>query len=63
MMTRPVSSSYSPSISASLSGRVTGTGPWKWSAWVVPSGGIGRPACAHAVASVEWVWTTPPIDG
>ena len=32
------------------------------SACVVPSSGISRPACAHAVAQVEWVWTIPPIS-
>ena len=50
-MTRPVSASYSPAISAERSGRLTGTEPRKWSAWVVPRHGIGRPAWAHAVAS------------
>ena len=62
-MTRPVSASYSPVISAERSGRLTGTDPRKWSAWVVPRHGIGRPAWAHAVASRECVWTTPPIPG
>ena len=46
-----------------VSWRVTGTGPWKWSAWVVPKAGIARPAWAQAVAAVECVWTTPPISG
>ena len=43
-----------------MSGRVIGTGPAKWSAWVVPKQGISRPACAHADANGEWVCTIPP---
>src|SRR5437763_4791014 len=32
------------------------------SAWVVPSSGISRWACAHATLHLEWVWTTAPIS-
>ena len=43
-----------------VSARVTGTGPWKWSACVVPRQRDHRRACAHAVADGECVWTMPP---
>ena len=43
-------------------GRVQGTSPKKWSAWVVPKQGSGRCACAQTVAHREWVWATPPIS-
>ena len=35
-LVRPVFSSYASLTSASVRTRVTGTGPWKVSAWVVP---------------------------
>ena len=61
-MTAPVSASYVSASSDGASALVTGTGPWKWSAWVVPKQGIARPAWAHAEAHDEWVWTTPPTS-
>ena len=59
-MTRPVLRSYSPSTSSRVRGRVTGTSPRKWSAWVVPMQRTGSRACAKADAASEWVWTIPP---
>jgi multiple sugar transport system substrate-binding protein len=40
-----------------------GIGPLKASAWVVPSMGMSRLACANATAEREWVWVMPPTPG
>ena len=37
-------------LGCAVSARLTGTGPAKWSAWVVPRHGMSRPAWANAAA-------------
>ena len=61
-ITSPVAPRSRPRSRAAVSARVTGTGPSKWSACVVPKHGSSRRACAQAVANGECVCTTPPTS-
>ena len=60
-ITEPVFSSYLLSTSFFVRNRVTGIGPLKWSACVVPRQGISLHAWANIVAYVLWACAIPPM--